>query len=118
MTAKANQKCYPVLKPYYDAMENKYQWCIAAVPGAAWAKKMFHGMGTGIRLTLSYNELKNQFIPKPSIKEQEAIATYLDEKCAAIEQSIADKQTQIETLKAYKASLIYEYVTGKKQVAL
>ena len=43
-TAKANQKCYPVLKPYYDAMENKYQWCVAAVPGAAWAKKMFHGV--------------------------------------------------------------------------
>ena len=52
----------------------------------------------------------------PPREEQEAIAAYLDEKCAAIEQSIADKQTQIETLKAYKASLIYEYVTGKKQV--
>lgn len=52
----------------------------------------------------------------PPKEEQKAIATYLDEKCAAIEQSIADKQTQIETLKSYKASLIYEYVTGKKQV--
>ncbi len=39
--AKADQKSYPILKPYFDAMENKYQWCIAAVPGAAWAKKLF-----------------------------------------------------------------------------
>ena len=53
---------------------------------------------------------------KPPIKEQKDIANYLDKKCAAIDQSIADKSTQIETLKAYKASLIYEYVTGKKQV--
>lgn len=39
--AKASQKRYPILKPYRDQMENKYQWCIAAVPGAAWAKKLF-----------------------------------------------------------------------------
>ena len=35
--AKADQKSWPILKPYSDQMENKYQWCIAAVPGAAWA---------------------------------------------------------------------------------
>ena len=39
--AKARQKRYPIIKPYLDAMENKYQWCIAAVPGVAWAKKIF-----------------------------------------------------------------------------
>ena len=39
--AKARQMSYPILKPYIDARENKQQWCIAAVPGAAWAKKMF-----------------------------------------------------------------------------
>ena len=43
-SAKADQKSYPILKPYYDKMENKQQWCIAAVPGAAWAKKVFPGM--------------------------------------------------------------------------
>ena len=41
--AKATQARYQVIKPYRDAMENKYQWCIAAVPGAAWAKKVFPG---------------------------------------------------------------------------
>ena len=39
--SKASQARYPIIKPYREAMENKYQWCIAAVPGAAWAKKVF-----------------------------------------------------------------------------
>lgn len=38
---KAQQARYPIIKPYTDKLENKYQWCIAAVPGAAWAKKLF-----------------------------------------------------------------------------
>ena len=45
--AKARQKKYPIIKPYRDAMENKQQWCIAAVPGAAWAKKMFPDLPKG-----------------------------------------------------------------------
>ncbi|MBO4418267.1 MAG: aminopeptidase [Oscillospiraceae bacterium] len=44
---KASQKRYPVIKPYRDQMENKDQWCIAAVPGAAWAKKMFPELPKG-----------------------------------------------------------------------
>ena len=39
--AKAQQMRYPIIKPYRDRMENRYQWTIAAVPGAAWAKKLF-----------------------------------------------------------------------------
>lgn len=39
--AAARQKRYPLIKGYVDALENRYQWCIAAVPGAAWAKKLF-----------------------------------------------------------------------------
>jgi len=38
---KANQARYPFIKPYRDALENKYQWCIAAVPGKEWAQKIF-----------------------------------------------------------------------------
>ena len=45
--AKADQKRWPIVKPYWDTMENKYQWCIAAVPGAAWAKKVFPGLPKG-----------------------------------------------------------------------
>lgn len=41
---KARRMSYPILKPYFDRRENKEQWCIAAVPGVAWAKKVFPGM--------------------------------------------------------------------------
>ena len=43
---KARRMSYPILKPYKDQLENKQQWCIAAVPGDAWAKKVFPGMRT------------------------------------------------------------------------
>ena len=45
--ADARKLSYPVLKPYIDKRENKQQWCIAAVPGAAWAKKVFPGLPKG-----------------------------------------------------------------------
>ena len=44
--SKARQMSYPILKPYRDRRENQEQWCIAAVPGEAWAKKVFPGMRT------------------------------------------------------------------------
>ncbi len=40
-TSKANIARYPIIKPYRDAIDNKYQWCIAAVPGKEWAEKVF-----------------------------------------------------------------------------
>ena len=42
--SKASQARYKIVKPFREAMDNKYQWCIAAVPGAAWAKKVFPGV--------------------------------------------------------------------------
>ena len=45
--AKADQKRWPIVKPYWDKMENRNQWCIAAVPGVAWAKKVFPGLPKG-----------------------------------------------------------------------
>ena len=45
--AKAQQEKYKVIRPYRDQIENKYQWCIAAVPGAAWAKKLFPKLPKG-----------------------------------------------------------------------
>ncbi len=44
--AKARKLSYPILKPYADRMDGMQQWCIAAVPGKAWAKKVFPGMRT------------------------------------------------------------------------
>ena len=45
--SKARQMSYPILKPYIDERDGKQQWCIAAVPGAAWAKKVFPGLPKG-----------------------------------------------------------------------
>ena len=52
----------------------------------------------------------------PPISEQQAIADYLDEKCADIDSLIQTKQSKIDSLKEYKKSIIYEYVTGKREV--
>lgn len=52
----------------------------------------------------------------PPAEEQRAIANYLDVKCAEINAVVATKKEQLSTLEAYKKSLIYEYVTGKKEV--
>lgn len=53
----------------------------------------------------------------PTIEEQYSIADYLDKKCAQIDQLITIKQKKIDKLNEYKKSLIYEYVTGKKEVS-
>lgn len=55
-------------------------------------------------------------IVTPSLSEQQSIANYLDQKCKEIDELISVKKEKIEKLKAYKKSVIYEYVTGKKQV--
>ena len=65
---------------------------------------------------IAFEDFGNMYIPVPPQAEQIDIAEYLDEKCDLIEKSISDKLLQIDKLKEYKASLIYEYVTGKKQV--
>ena len=61
--------------------------------------------------------LKDLPIPLPPLPEQQAIADYLDEKCAAIDALVAEKEALIADLEAYKKSLIYETVTGKREVA-
>lgn len=65
---------------------------------------------------IAFSDFGNTMIPYPPIEEQQQIADYLDKKCKEIEEIIADKQSQIETLESYKKSLIYEYVTGKKEI--
>ncbi len=48
--AQARMKSYPILKPYADRLDGMQQWCIAAVPGAAWAKKVFPGLRTSVAM--------------------------------------------------------------------
>lgn len=65
---------------------------------------------------ITATKVKNVFIPLTPLAEQQAIADYLDEKCADIDSLIQTKQEKIDSLKEYKKSIIYEYVTGKKEV--
>ena len=65
---------------------------------------------------LSLSGLNNFKLPVPPLSEQQSIASYLDTKCTEIDALIAIKQAKIEELKDYKKSVIYEYVTGKKEV--
>ena len=79
--------------------------------------KVLYNMGNGVRQGLNFSELSRMMLIEPSIVEQKAIAVFLDEKCSEIDATIADKQKQLETLDEYKKSLIFEYVTGKKEVS-
>lgn len=72
-------------------------------------------VGTTIA-NLSLATVRNLKICLPSICEQQQIADYLDIKCSEIDALIADKKRQLDILADYKKSLIYEYVTGKKEV--
>jgi len=65
--------------------------------------------------SLSQEKMGKFKFPLPPLSEQKEIADYLDEKCSEIDAVVADKQKQLETLDEYKKSLIFEYVTGKKE---
>lgn len=78
-------------------------------------KELLH-MAKNLRHSLNEEQFGAILAPVPPIEEQQQIADYLDKKCKEIEEIIADKQSQIETLESYKKSLIYECVTGKKEV--
>lgn len=68
------------------------------------------------QLNLNIERVYNMFATVPPLSEQQAIASYLDEKTSQIDSLIALKQEKITELKDYKKSIIYEYVTGKKKV--
>jgi len=79
----------------------------------------FRKKSTGIAAGLMrlYTEgLFSIYLPYPALSEQEEIAEYLNEKCAGIDALIAKKQQYLTEIENYKKSLIYEYVTGKKEV--
>ena len=76
---------------------------------------MIEGKGIAIK-GLSTENLRKILIPLPPLEEQKKIAAYLDRKCSAIDESIFAHKNLAEKLSEYKKSLIYEVVTGKKEV--
>ena len=71
---------------------------------------------TYMQPSLRIEDLQTYCMLFPPIDEQQQIADYLDSKCTEIDSIITIKQRKIEELKDYKKSIIYEYVTGKKEV--
>lgn len=104
---------YIVARPRKGTNADYYNYLFKAMD----SKKLFHGMGTGIRLTLSFDELKKQIVVCPPIEEQQAIVTYINDKTAKVESLITDLQAEIEHLKEYKQRLIADCVTGQVNVA-
>lgn len=79
----------------------------------------FYRQGHGIvddLWTTGWQEMKKIIIPVPPLPEQNRIADYLSSKCSDVDFIISQKNQQVETLANYKKTLIYEYVTGKKEV--
>lgn len=68
------------------------------------------------RASLGQDLLKSMPVLVPPMDEQKEIAEYLDKKCAEIDTLIAKKTALLEEMESYKKSVIYEYVTGKKEV--
>lgn len=82
-------------------------------------KPEYMRLSTGMRIgqwDLSFDDFKNLPFILPNFKEQQEIANYLDIKCIEIDKLIEDKTKLLSELEDYKKSVIYEYVTGKKEV--
>ena len=72
--------------------------------------KALHSMGRGLRATLGYKEFRKYSVIFPSLKEQQAIADFLDKKCGEIDEMVSLQEKIVEELKAYKQSVITEAV--------
>ena len=104
---------YLVCRPRKGVFYNYYTYLFKAMDGM----KLFHGMGSGIRLTLSFKELKKQMLPVPPLSEQQTIVSYITERTAKIDSLIEKLNKEIECIKEYKQRLISDVVTGQIKVS-
>lgn len=117
---------YYVIYPSYSEIEAEYYSYLLNTPTI---RGVYHSYGKGIyaiersegrvntcRLKVSYDDLGRFDIPIPPVKEQKYIVKYITNKCTEIDNLISIKLSKIDSLKEYKKSIIYEYVTGKKEV--
>ena len=103
---------YLTLTPRDGINPNYYLYLLKSMD----SMKLFHGMGTGIRLTLSYNEIKKQQILFPPLVEQQEIVEYIDAATTKADKMIVELTNHVESMKEYKQRLIADVVTGKINV--
>ena len=120
----------PIYYTFYDENENHItaKFCEYIFRSKAMLRVLY-SMGKGIyaivrgddrvntcRLKVAKEDLKSLLLPIPSLDEQQEIIDYIYKKCFAIDTLIAKKEQLLTELENYKKSVIYEYVTGKKEV--
>lgn len=104
-----------VLCPRAEMNGQYYNWLFHTEGFADEFYRWGHGIVNDL-WTTNWREMKKISIPVPPLTEQERVAEFLDAKCAEVDALIAEKQNQLATLEEYKKSVIFEYVTGKKEV--
>lgn len=114
---------YGVISPSYniyrqkkDAYNSKYLDYLLRIPPIV---QLFASLSTGIRasrLRLYPEQFLNIYYPLPPLDEQAEIVAYLQEEIVEVDNLITKKEQFLTELESYKKSMIYEYVTGKKEV--
>lgn len=79
-------------------------------------KKGFYGIGSGVRQSLKFSEVKKISMPIPPLSEQRTIAVMIEKRCAGIDAVIAKRKDELDRLDALKRSIIVEAVTGRKVI--
>lgn len=106
-----NQGCLALISKHQKTSVKFYYYALSILD------KIFDMLGNGTTFKeISAFRFSNTSLQCPRFEEQQQIADYLDTKCSEIDTLIADKKRQLDILADYKKSLIYEYVTGKKDV--
>lgn len=105
---------YVVLKAAQPIASHFYKWLFKSDVYIAALQRTCNFIRDG--QDLRYSNFSQVPIYIPPINEQQQIADYLDERCTEIDGIIAEKRVQLSVLDEYKKSLIFEYVTGKKEV--
>ena len=98
---------YICLRPRNSVNYRFYTYYLKALDSI----KVFNGLGTGIRLTLSYDSIKNMVLPLPPREEQDQIVRYLDWQVSKINRLIAAKRKQIALLKEHRTAKVNQAVT-------
>ena len=110
--ACTNQACCVLYEPEEDF---DLDYCFYAIKAAR--KVLIEAGRGGGQPNINRDVVRKLKIPIPSFDEQSRIATFLDKRCAVIDAKIAERQRQLEKLGEYRSSVIYEYVTGKREVS-
>ncbi len=106
---------YVVAKPKIE-IESRYMEALLRTPSAIQEMHRYSYGVADFRLRLYWDKFRTIKVCFPPLQEQRAIADYIDDKVIEIDSVISEKKQQIETIEEYKKSLIFEYVTGKREV--